>query len=56
MTDPDASRLRRWLRMIEWAAPASHHDRLVRSIGKAARAALSGEHAPENIDEILKGD
>ena len=54
MTSPDANRLRRWLRMIEWAAPTYHHDRLVRAIGKAARAALAGDHAPEDVTEILK--
>ena len=54
MTDPDATRLRRWLRMIEWAAPMNHPDRLVCAIGKAARAALAGDHAPEDVTEILK--
>lgn len=54
MTDPDVARLRRWVRMIEWAAPASHPDRLVRAIGKAARAALAGDHAPDAPEDILK--
>lgn len=40
-------RLRRWLRLIEWACPRDSRSSLVRAAGNAARAALAGDEPPE---------
>lgn len=48
-SSPEEVRLRRWLRLIEWACPPTHSSPLIKAVGKAARAALFGDEPPEKL-------